>query len=391
MKKIVIFGSYNGSSVGDTALLLGLISSINRVLPNCNITVMTAKKIDINSEILTLGINLNSPIIEIPVFYNKSDFYGIFGKLQWFPLRIYQKIFRKSIVNKRQVKKALKNADHLLIGGGNLIMDLFPDWPQILDDIISLAKGKGVKYSFIGVGAGPLNTGYGKEIFANQLKQAFRVYFRDEESLKLCEKELNIINSDISPDCVFGIDWPAQTNENKTILLNVASVFGTRWPYKSKEKYTSYIKNIYDSTISIMEELNISKIVIYNTNYPLDEEAVLSLLPLFQLHNIEVHYVEGALKVGDLLCVLNQSSIALITRLHAGLLAYVAGCRVFAIAYQPKVEDVLGSIGITENIINIEDFIKGDNKFNIKSTNNDLIKPSALKNKLDIVLRDILT
>lgn len=383
MKKIVIFGSYNGSSIGDIALLLGLISSVKRVEPECQITVLTTQKIGLKQEINALhGYDIKN-IDEVCIFRNKANYKGLKNKFKFYALRLYQKVFNKSVVNKVKVKNILNNADHLIIGGGNLIMDLFPQWPLILNSIIEVANINKIRYSFVGIGAAPISTPLGIKIFTDILNNAYKVYFRDAESLSYCSDILGFKDGDIGVDCVFGIEWKSNAEPEKNLLLNMASVFSKKWPYQSEIKFQKYVQAVSNTIICLMEEKNLNTLVIYNTNYPTDEEAVLELLKLFKNVDFDIDYVKGRLQVYDLLNLCSKSELALVTRLHAGLIAFIAECEIMAIAYQPKVKDVLANIGITKNVIDITEFIQEQKVFNIEGSKNGYMLTSVLKSKLD--------
>lgn len=383
MRKIVIFGSYNGSSIGDTALLLGLISSIKRVEHDCQIVVMTAKYIGLEQELDSLySDNLNN-VQEVCVFANKS---------KWNPLRLYQKLLKKNAISKNKVRRALKNADHLIIGGGNLIMDLYPQWPLILKEIINEANSCNIRYSLVGIGAGPITTPLGIKFFSEILNEAYKVCFRDSASLKYCYDTLSFKDGIVGPDCVFGIDWqaPATTSPNKTLLLNLAAVFSSQWPYQSEPKFNLYVSSVYSSVKAIMNSRNLDKLVIYNTNYPIDEEAVLELLKLLKKADFEVEYIKGKLQVSELLHICSNSNLAIITRLHAGLIAYIAKCEIMAISYQPKVKDVLSSVGVMENIIDIESFIQGKEMFRTEGYTHSYVSPDLLRIELDNMISAVI-
>ena len=74
-KKIAIFGSYNGTSIGDTAILLGLLSSIERIYgSNIEVNVLLMNPINIKKECLPFGIKLNINEIIITEFQKPTDF-----------------------------------------------------------------------------------------------------------------------------------------------------------------------------------------------------------------------------------------------------------------------------------------------------------------------------
>ena len=54
--KIAVFGSYNGTSIGDTAILLGLLSCIARVESDVEVTVLTMGPIELDRDLARVGL-----------------------------------------------------------------------------------------------------------------------------------------------------------------------------------------------------------------------------------------------------------------------------------------------------------------------------------------------
>lgn len=371
MKKIVIFGSYNGSSIGDTAILLGLISSLvdTDSTEKISITVLVSKRMNINDQLKNMGIDI---IVEECVIYGEHR-----SKINSLKRYINQKILRRSGIKFNVLREIFIQSDVLLIGGGNLVMDYFPSWVSIVDDICSLAERCKLEYSFIGVGAGPIDSQKGKKIFYKCLNKAKYSYFRDEYSRKYCKEVLKFDKGQVAPDLAFGIiDIPKNKNRENNLMLNIAAVYGNKWPEKDVEKFNCYISELCKIVKDVVNSKNIRKIYIYNTNYPLDEYGVIHFLEKFRKENlpVEIEYIEGKRTVKELIEVCSRNKYALVTRLHAGIIAGISGCQLVAIAYQPKVRDVLLESKLTNSIIDIDDILnKNIIEYNINFEEKDVI------------------
>ena len=55
--KIAIYGAYNGTSVGDTAILVGLLRAISQVFPDADVTVLTQGPIDFSRDASFCGLD----------------------------------------------------------------------------------------------------------------------------------------------------------------------------------------------------------------------------------------------------------------------------------------------------------------------------------------------
>ena len=55
----------------------------------------------------------------------------------------------------------------------------------------------------------------------------------------------------------------------------------------------------------------------------------------------------------------SMADIAIVTRLHAAILASIAGCQIMPVAYQPKVADVLIQEEIVRKAISLDELLAG--------------------------------
>lgn len=343
--KIAIFGSYNGGSIGDTAILLGLTSSIFRVFGDkVEITVIALGNLEINKEIGGLGIEQRVKEITANRIFDDSLFgMGAFINKGW---RFFKRLRDRPPVNKNRIRKILNDSDVLLIGGGNLLMDLYRDWPKILKEVCDLSKDCSVPYYFIGVGAAPINTIHGKHDLLHSLKYAESVYFRDSTSKKYCEEHLGFSESFVGPDLAFGIEYTHFTQSDKkySLMLNLAAVYSERWPVKDLEKYNNYLSGMVVVVDRLVQSLGVNELIVFNTNHPLDEFASEDFIKKY-MHSsrsqIPLKFIKGKSTVSGLLAICSKAKFSLVTRLHAGIISSISGCYVFAIEYQPKVRDVL--------------------------------------------------
>ncbi len=345
--KIAIFGSYNGGSIGDTAILLGLISSIFRILgDDVEISVLALGNLEINNELEELG--QERKVKEVAI-YRKFDnsIYG-FGKVLNKGWRFLNRLNDRAPINEIRIRKILKTSDVLLIGGGNLVMDIYSNWPKILRLVCDLSIDECVPYSFVGVGSAPINTSQGKNDLLYSLNSAEDVYFRDSTSKSYCEDHLGFDRSLVGPDLAFGINSPHlfQADKENILMLNLAAVFSGRWPVTDLEKYNNYLSSMVFVVDKLCEKLDIKEVVIFNTNYPLDEfagEEFIEIYKNFSKCSVSLRFMRGRETVSSLLNACSKAKFSLVTRLHAGIISRISGAHVFAIEYQPKVRDVLGS------------------------------------------------
>ena len=83
VKKITIFGSYNGGSIGDTAILVGLLSALKREYEtSIDITIMTLGDFDIKLELETIGLDLPVKVFGISNRQNNKKSIGFYNRVK---------------------------------------------------------------------------------------------------------------------------------------------------------------------------------------------------------------------------------------------------------------------------------------------------------------------
>ena len=348
-KKIAIFGSYNGTSIGDTAILVGMLNILNDIYGDkLEINVLVMSRINILKEIKFLNFDIKINEIVITEFVKSKN---IIKKGQLILKKIKNK-FKQEVIKQDTLNLALKDVDLLIIGGGNLIMDLYEDSPNLIKTITDIANKNKVPYVFLGVGAGPLYTKKAKEIFFKILKNSKKIYVRDSKSKFLLENNFKTLDIGIIPDLAFAINYKVKKNKKETLLVNIASLYSNDWPEKDLKKFNFYIENVVEIVKKLYLTQKFSKIKLFYSNYPLDRLGGTKFLTYFD-NNFNIDEVNKKLSVKDLIELGAEAKLSLITRLHAGITTYVGGANIVAVSYQPKVQNVLSEYNITNFIFDL--------------------------------------
>ncbi|XKE47242.1 polysaccharide pyruvyl transferase family protein [Halomonas organivorans] len=362
-KRIAVFGSYNAGSIGDTAILLGLISSIHRLYGDRVIVeVMVARTIDINNELKEIGVNFS--VNEHVVFAQIDGNGGWVDKARSIYYRLKRKLFNQTIVKKKKVREVLGKCDVLVVGGGNLIMDLYPAWPPILKEVCEIARNSSVPYGFLGVGASPIKTSLGGHVLKECLEGARFVVYRDLYSKKYCEEMIGFYHASVRYDLAFGIERVRHDRQSvgaDSLCVNLASVFSERWPERDSKKFDDYISGVIKLVDNLVKYHALRHVYVFNTNYPLDDIGAQEFLNRMSIHGAEysVEYMSGKKTVKEIIDICSKAKVALVTRLHAGIISSIAGAQVVAIEYQPKVKDVLSSHVSNALVLSMDRLVAG--------------------------------
>lgn len=355
MTKIVVFGSYSGGSIGDTAILLGLISSMVRVLgPDLRIEVLVARPFDLNSELRDLSLDVE--VIQTPIFREHSGKQGRWESISGKAQKALARLRGRAAINEKAVLGSFVGADLLIIGGGNLIMDLYRKWPLLMGRVCELASLVGLSYGFLGVGAAPINSVSGAKHLKQAVDGAEFVYFRDDESKRFCERELGLRSGKTCADLVFGIDDGSISVEKRNwLLVNVASVYSSRWPEVDESSFYKYVDDMAALVASAVAGSHFDRVVVFNTNYPLDDLGAVEFVSRLSEYISPdlIAYERGSRRVSELLSLCREGRVSIVTRLHAGLISCLGGVPVFGVAYQPKVRDVFSKTGCVHRVVPI--------------------------------------
>lgn len=373
--QLTLFGSYNKNSIGDKIILVSLLDLIFRTLPEVKISLLTfnfddklslikeiepynwSKNVEVNSiykkQIQNSGVSTKDNRIIL-----KSTLKNIVSKV--FPRALYEKI--KYIINITKFVTALpsnleRDSKGLIIGGGNLLMDLFPIWPIILYFITSQFKKAELPIIIAGVGAFPINTFIGKVLLRNIVSSASQVYVRDSKTRNFLKDYWNL-HSEYSPD--FAFSFPnidkIKFQVNNLVAINVAPVYSQQWPYKNKFKYDNYINSLSKSFLTYYLNNPECYFWFYHTNYPTDQLGAIDIITKMISLGIpaeKIQHEDKLLTASTIALKLKSCKFAVTTRLHAAILALKFGLPIISIAYQPKVKNILYDLDLAKVVVDI--------------------------------------
>jgi polysaccharide pyruvyl transferase WcaK-like protein len=365
--KLGIIGSYGGSSIGDEAILKGLLESLNAskleieevviYASNSNNTKTALGRLDCRFSIAFKSLHTAPSIspantLEKTIAVKRK----VIQYLKRYPSFFrFEKLYRK-FANKPYIIDAISDAglDVLIFGGGNLLMDLYPKWPYIVEQILVQAKKSGTKVYFMGVGAGPIDTSFGKKVFEMVANQYF-VSTRDQESATYLEKHLKVTKDiKVGTDLAFGLTADNFPESQKsgigiTVVPYLADYY---WPKTDMDKYHHYCVNMARILDEVVKDF-FEEAEFFATNYPFDLMAASDIKSLMK-HGEKVKLNEEKMNVEELLKYVRNKRYIIGTRLHSLILSACGSTDFFGVNYQPKVGYFLNRLGKEYDYINID-------------------------------------
>ena len=187
--QLVIDGYYGIQSQGDDAMLLALVEGIRERAPDVGVTVLSRNPRDLRRRYGLRALRN----FDHPPFVRERG-YWFYGFNPGQP--------RKHLA---VVCEAIGRCDLLIIGGGNLLLDLTHDWlrgPLAWYSISSsIAVCYGVPYALFGMSIGPFRSDWGRARASAIVRGALEVGVRERESLDLaCEMRGGAAGVALLPD-----------------------------------------------------------------------------------------------------------------------------------------------------------------------------------------------
>lgn len=322
MRRVVISGYYGFGNGGDEAMLAALVDGLRRRQPNIHLTVLSAH----------------------PEATAKE--YGVesVGR-RWLP----------------GLSRVLRRADLLISGGGNLLQDVSGplNIPYYLG-IVELARWHGVPTMLLGQGIGPVHGRLGRWLIGTLANKVQAIAVRESQSAELL-RSLHVHQPEIvvTADAVFSLDlaeqvaWlptadqtegagqaglpfaPAQLAAHDQALVAV-SLRQRGLPVSTRPDLAAALKKFTATTdtrlllvpMQPQEDLPLARWV----GQQLGEQRA-TVLPL-------QHWRQVA-------AVFQQCEAVIGMRLHALILAALAGKAPLGLSYDPKVDHFLAQLGMT--------------------------------------------
>lgn len=350
MKKAVVVSFFKSNNLGDLALS-NTLDNLLRIkgYDSVKYDYMTVTSgDDINKEICFYeGINKsfveksNSTIIKQKV---KKTLGNIVGKNT---ISLLKYRFDKLCMNGKwnDIEKSIKESDIFVIGGGNMLMDINPTWPDIFQEYVLLAKKYQKDIYVVYAGAGPIYSKRSKKIYNNSLGLAKKISVRDQLSKEVCEsiiKDKEIIQA-VDPAFFISINLvdlrlkKINNIKQDTILKIGVSVLGEMC-FLSKEEHDIYLNSLFELVKSLSFALKGQvDFVLFSTEIA-DYNAVHKFKEMF---NLAEHYkvsVVNLSKLDHVIELYKQIDFLMGGRMHGLIFAQKCTLPFIGVIWQDKIK-----------------------------------------------------
>jgi polysaccharide pyruvyl transferase WcaK-like protein len=388
--RLGIFGSYNAGSIGDHAILEGILAQFRSRDNKLTVLVFSfapaATKQMLSSQ-KDVKITSASPRDRVVRSYpeHQQNYYNHpetghfkFKFVSWFVkwqrnespfIRLCQEIVQLildlmllwHISFWYKKLQEISQLDFLILGGGNILMDLSGSWPIYPLMYAVLAKLKHVPVMLYAVGAGPIRSLRAKCYFRLTSYLVDKITLRDEESMTIVREQLrcseNKLYLSADPAVCLQLSSKEILPGSKLHLIVGVTVVPfnhpTLWPYTHLDVYERYILAMAKVLGDIAEQFD-ARIVLFATNHPRDLTPAEDIVKKIRCKE-RIEIVEDRLSVSNILSLISSCDVLIGTRLHSLILSLVAGTPFLAFSYQPKVSAFCNRIGLGRYVLPLSD------------------------------------
>lgn len=238
----------------------------------------------------------------------------------------------------RVYQRLLEHSNCLIIGGGNMLMDLgrFPIYTYSFYRFISMAKRCGLPIYVMDIGVGPFQTRWQRRLAWRSLRMASYISVRDEKS----QSQFGI--GVVSRDPAFLLDPVAQhTTMSGRIGLCIYRQDNMLFP----GGYPAYVAAIIELVHSLLYRYPDKQVVLYSTER-CDYQAIDDVFSDGAGFGPAVS-VSHVTSLKEVLALYATFDIVIAMRMHSLIIALTQGIPCIALSWQDKITDLFRMCGLS--------------------------------------------
>ncbi|HSL26875.1 MAG TPA: polysaccharide pyruvyl transferase family protein [Acidimicrobiia bacterium] len=328
--RVLICGYYGFGNTGDEAILSVLLEDLSGTHPGAGVTVLAGSPADVYADHQVEAIQWQDTAATIA---------------------------------------AARAADLMVLGGGGLFQDHHPFdpaqmWTPHHGDIgywsgfALLARATDTPLAIYGVGVGPLNTADGRRYTALAFEIAEAASVRDATSARLVA-DLGVDARDIkvTADPAFRLN-PASPDVALE-MLGVSGITGDSLIGVCLRPWGdgSWISAVTQAVDELVERWDAQVVFVpfQESPWPHENDSQVALDVLGAMRHPErAAILRGGYTAAERAAVLGQCRLVLAMRLHSAIFGAAAGVPVMALAYDPKVDQVMQELGVEEAVADLK-------------------------------------
>lgn len=261
-------------------------------------------------------------------------------------------------------EEAIASSDAVVIGGGQLLTDLYFGFPPKIYEVARLAQLHRKPLAIFGCGAG--SWGYvATKMYASVLRYASYVSVRDQFSASILSRFVSPnVTVDMHPDPVFSIKdvytIPTQLVDDECLGFNLQPANHFRAFVPNLRNFSD--ENYCDFWVRLAQGACGSgkKIKFLSNGDPTDYAAAVEVVRALRNKGLNVALDSRPERPAELIKQISNTSSLVSTRMHAGIIAYGLGKNVIPISWDRKVNGVWCAIDQEQTVQSADLLIKLD-------------------------------
>lgn len=346
--KAVLVSFFDSNNIGDLLISDALYKRVNKHFDEVTSVNFLDGRIMEQGEKIT--IEPFTPQAAVKVKSKKTE---IAERLADFKLTSLNYLYLSKIKDYKlnDFEEEIKAADALIIGGGNMIFDIYERTlvAARFDNYVELAKKHNKKVFAMSLGIGPFQTEYQEKMAVNALAKCDYVTFRDEKSYAIYNKSYPDASQNVSVavDPVFSMPKIIQNpSGNQTVGINIINN-----PEYSEDK--AIYEKVINGYVLLINELSTrqnKQVKLFSTETR-DYEVIHAVYErLEETNNVSVVDIHN---VDELMDLYSNLSLLVAARMHSMIIAYTQHLPVVGLTWQPKVQAMFDIIGEPEDCFNL--------------------------------------
>ena len=299
------------------------------------------------SDIISDEISVVTP--DIKVFSARKQHTKLYSALS-LRYKYLCRLLNKSDFEEK-IKKLLYNVDGVVIGGGNMVMDIdwCPTYTYLFYEYTKIAKELNIPIYATSIGIGPFQTKIQKWYAKKGFKNCQMISVRDDNSKKIC----NNMGVDVTVcgDPAFFYN-PTLTKTQKDGIAICLIKYECVNSFMSYNQYVSFCQRLIDG---LKQNFIDEKIVIFSSEIT-DYSIINAIYEKYVSdEKVTVNQISSFDEIFDFY---SSQKLIISFRMHSAIMSMLSGVPVIGIGWQSKVRSLFSMLGLEENIFNIDDMIE---------------------------------
>lgn len=348
-RRVGLLGPYASRNLGDAAIQMAVIAELRQRFPGTEIVGVCP---DPEDTVRTLGISafplsgaggLTAEAVTTEVHASEHCDASGRGRLAAFT----------------NISAFVRSLDLLVVSGGGQLDDHWGGpWQQPFSLLVwtALARLHGVRVAIFGVGLDLLSTRLSKAFAFTALRLANHRAFRDAGTLAALRATGFCLPSRVCPDLAFGL--PLNVIEASDSVPGagpfavVSPISEKVWLDTSQAAYDNYLKALTSTCERLLAGgLGVRLVCSQTAMDPPVARRIVERLGSQHGHNCEIR---EAPTVQSYLGLVRGARVIIASRLHAAILALLAGSPVVAVAYARKVRQLMQDVHLAQYSVDFD-------------------------------------